>query len=165
MNQQLTLPLVFEGESIVNVTERACVFMGVSSTYKILEDMFTVYAGSKVRKNAAFITSLMRALSDIEYPAFDEVWAYAGKNYTEGTKKQNRSWIKKSGWLDGEVFGARFWNEYQKRWMMHTENKERMTSLKADAALRHSYDVEEDTSCQNSLLSHLYIPSLTTSRS
>lgn len=151
MSQQLSNPLTFEGESIINVTERACAFMGVSSTHKILEDMFTVYAGSKVRKNAAFITSLMRALSDIEYPAFGEVWAYAGKNYTEGTKKQNRSWIKKSGWLDGEVFGARFWNEYQRRWTSQIENKERMIALKADAALRHSYDVEEDYDYENTM--------------
>jgi len=149
--QQLSNPLTFAGEDIRNVTERACVFMAPKSTLKILEEMFTVYAGGKIRKNVPFLTALHTTLSTIEYPTFDDVWTQAGREYTENTKKQNRSWIKKSGWLDGETFGVRFWNEYQRRWTAHTERKERMTALKAEASLRHSYDVEEGYDYENTM--------------
>ena len=151
MHQQLTHPLTFAGETITNTTERAVSFMGNNSTLNILEAMFTVYDGRQVRKNTAFLQALYRSLSDVEYPTFDDIWAHAGREYTDGTKKQNRSWIKKSGWVDGETFGARFWNEYQRRWTMHTKDKERMTVLKHDAQLRHSYDVEEDYDYENTM--------------
>jgi len=118
---------------------------------KILEDMFTFWDGSKLRKNSAFLTCLLRALSDIEYPTFDEVWTYAGRNYAESTKKQNRSWIKRSNWLEGEVFGKRFKEEYHRRLIKYIEDKERMTSLKNEALLRHSYDVELGYDYENTM--------------
>jgi len=151
MAQQLTRPLDWDGEIIRTTTERAGTFMGNNSTLKILEEMFTVYAGNQIRKNSAFIKSLYTALQSVEYPTFEDVWKCAGRKYTDDTKKQNRSWIKKSGWVDGEMFGARFWNEYQKRWMAHTENKVRLVALKAEAPLRHSYDVEESYDYDNTM--------------
>lgn len=141
--QLLTNPLTFEGEAVVNISERTAAFMGEKSTLKILEDMFTIYDGRQVRKNSAFLEALYLAMQSVEYPTFDDVWKYVGRDYAKSTIKQNRSWIKRSGWIEGETFGARFWNEYQRRWMTYIENKTRMTSLKAEASLRHSYDVEE----------------------
>ena len=151
MSQQLTNGLAFDGEAVTNTTERAVTFMGNNATIKILEGMFAFYDGRQVRKNVAFLTALYKSLSDIEYPSIDDVWKYAGREYTDGTKKQNRSWIKKSGWLDGEIFGIKFWSEYQKRWTTHINNKTRMTSLKSDASLRHSYDVEEGYDYDNTM--------------
>lgn len=149
--QPLTIPLTFEGETIINTTERAAAFMGENSTRKILEDMFTIFDGRQVRKNTAFLRALYKSLSDIEHPTFDDIWTYVGKDYAESTIKQNRSWIKRSGWLDGETFGPRFWNEYQNRWTAHIKNKARMTALKAEAPLRHTYDVEEDYDYDNTM--------------
>lgn len=149
--QQLSIPLVFNGEAVVNTTERGVAFMGDGSTQAILEDMFTIFDGTKIRKNTAFLRGLARTLILIEYPTFDDVWAQIGTNYAASTIKQNRSWIKRTGWLDGETFGARFWAEYQRRWMAHTKNKERMAVLKAEAPLRHSYDIEEDYDYENTM--------------
>lgn len=149
--QQLAYPIRFKGEVVENVTERAVTFMGDNSTTKILEEMFTFWDGRQMRKNTAFLTYLTMALSDMEHPTFEDVWQYAGRDYAETTIKQNRSWIKRSGWLDDETFGMRFWNEYQRRWTEYTENKARMTSLKAEASLRHSYDVEAGYDYDNTM--------------
>lgn len=149
--QILSNQLGFKGETILNTTERAGAYIGNKLTLKILEEMFTIYDGRQVRKNTAFLISLSKALSSVEYPTFEDVWSCAGRDYTDGTKKQNRSWIKKSGWVDDETFGARFWNEYQRKWLIHIENKARMTSLKAEAPLRHSYDVEPGYDYDNTM--------------
>lgn len=109
---------------------------------RILEDIFTIHDGSKVRKNTAFLKALRKALSETEYPTLDDVWGGAGRDYADSTKKQNRSWITRSGLLDGDTFGSRFWSEYQSRWEDYTTKKVRMALLKSEAPLRHTYDVE-----------------------
>ncbi|MEA3471082.1 MAG: hypothetical protein U9R24_05155, partial [Thermodesulfobacteriota bacterium] len=134
----------------MNTVERSLTHMN-ESTQQIIEEMFVIWDGSKVRKNTVFIKMLISALSETEYPSFDDVWNQSKHPYTESTKKQNRSWIKRSGWLDGEVFGARFWDEYQRRWTEKNKNKERMTALKNEAILRHSYTVERGYDYENTM--------------
>ena len=150
-NPPLTTPLFYKGDTITTTLERAGAFLNSGESLKILEDMFTVFDGSKTRKNIPFLRALSAALVHIEYPTFDDVWKYVGRAYSENTKKQNRSWIKKSGWLDGDTFGVRFWNEYQTRWTQRTEKKERLTMLKAEAPLRHEYDVDENFDYENTM--------------
>ena len=148
--QLLTQPLEFEGEAINNITERTGAFLN-GNTLKIFEEMFTIHDGQKLRKNAAFLKTLYTTLQSTEFPTFVDVWDNADRKYAESTKKQNKSWIKRSGWLDGETFGARFWNEYQRRVTVYVENKNRMTSLKHDVAMRHQYDVEKEYDYENTM--------------
>jgi len=152
MQHRLSNPIIWEGEELVNTTERACSFIyNTKTALKILEDMFTVFDGRQVRKNTIFLKALVLAMSDIEYPSFDDIWKYAGREYADSTIKQNRSWIKKSGWLDDEVFGKRFWNEYQKRLTEHIKKKEKMVALKNDAEMRHQYDVDAEYDYANTM--------------
>lgn len=149
-NQTLSNPLTFEGEPIVNTVERSLAYMD-ESTQQIIEEMFTIHDGRQIRKNTVFLKMLIGALTEIECPSFEDVWNQSIYPYTESTKKQNRSWIKRSGWLDGDVFGVRFWDEYQRRWTEHNDNKERMIVLKNEAILRHSYTVEEEYDYENTM--------------
>lgn len=146
----LAQPIKYRGESINTIPERTGTFIN-GNTMKILEEMFTVFDGSKVRKNTAFLKALSIALQSHEHPSYNDVWDCAGREYAETTKKQNKSWIGRSGWVNNGTFGQHFWDEYMRRWIGYTEKKEMMTSLKNDAALRHQYDVETGYDYDNTM--------------
>ena len=103
--QLLSQPLNYDGESIKTITARAGVFIN-GNTIKILEEMFTFHDGRQTRKNTTFLKALSIALQHSEYPTYDNVWDCTGREYAETTKKQNKSWISRSGWLDDGVFGT-----------------------------------------------------------
>ena len=138
------------GNEATSLDERREFFMN-GSTIKILEEMFTIFDGAKIRKNVPFLKALMIALQSSEYPTLDDVWDCTGKDYAETTKRQNKSWISRTGWVDDGVFGIRFWNEYMDRWINYTEKKKAATTLKHDCAMRHEYDVESEYDYNNTM--------------
>ena len=140
--QMLSCPLQYSAEEIATTTERAAVFF--DETYlQIAEDMFTYIDGSKTRKNTAFLKALRTTLVDIEYPTFDDVWAHTTRDYSTATKKQNKMWIKKSGWITDDRFGDVFFNEYLNRWYELNTNKAKTRRDKADADMRHTYIINK----------------------
>lgn len=140
--QALSHPIIHEGEEIINLVERALVFF--DETYlKITEEMFTYFDGSKTRKNTAFLKALRIALSDMEYPTFEDVWRCTQQDYSKDTKKQNTMWIKKARWTDGAQFGERFIQEYIRRWALLHIDKAESKKDKAEADMRHTYIIKK----------------------
>ena len=138
----LSHPIMQDTEEIINCTERAVVFL--DETYlKIVEEMFTYFDGAKTRKNTAFLKALRMALSDIEYPTFDDVWRCTQKKYSTATKKQNTMWIRKAGWVNDNRFGEQFISEYVRRWRILHADKAEAKKDKAEADMRHRYTIKK----------------------
>lgn len=139
-SQMLTCPICHGGEELINLSERACVFF--DETYlQIVDDMFAFYDGKQMRRNTKFLKTLRSVLVKIEHPSLDDVWAHAERKYSETTKKQNRSWIKRTGWLTGNRFDERFFQEYMRRWNLLNDTKTKSKCDKADADMRHEYTI------------------------
>lgn len=148
--QILTTPISHNGEDATNTTERAAVFLD-SQYNDIVDGMFAFNDGRQTRRMAAFMGVLRETLVHIEYPTTDDVWSTSKQAYTQSTKQQNERWLKRGGWLDGDRFGARFWNEYQRRWALNTEAKKRLSELKNDSQMRHEYDIERRFDIENTM--------------
>ena len=148
--QLLSKPIMYMNEPVTTITERSGAFLN-GNTLKILEEMFTINDGSKIRKNTAFLKALLVALQSHEHPTYADVWDCAGRGYAETTKKQNKSWIGRSGFVEDDRFGEHFWNEYVKRWVKYTDMKEKTTTLKHDAPMRHTYDIDETYDYENTM--------------
>lgn len=94
----------------------------------VCEGMLSYHDGKHVRKNRRFLKALWCVLQEKNSPTVEEVIDRMNGTYADTTKQMIKSNIKRGGWqwlegTDGNIFGARFVDEYIRRCEILEENK------------------------------------------